>query len=123
MNKAIYISGIAGTLLLVIGTLGIFLQFAENNIIFIAGLVFVFLIFVPLLLIRKKQHNNKIDGIIEAYRKKPKADVSANEIKTSNKGWNMNNSPYRKRKSGLTWGGGNISAAEAKRGSRRSFLK
>lgn len=123
MNKAIYITGISGTLLLVIGTLGIFLEFAENKFIFAAGLVFIFLVFLPLLLIRKHHHNKKIDHIIESYRNKPKADINATELKPSNKGWNMNNSPFRKRKSGLSWGGGNINAAEAKRGSRRSFLK
>ena len=30
---------------------------------------------------------------------------------------------HRERKSGLTWGGGNIKASEAKRGSRRRFLR
>lgn len=29
---------------------------------------------------------------------------------------------HRERKSGLTWGGGNIKASEAKRGTRRKFL-
>lgn len=29
---------------------------------------------------------------------------------------------HRERKSGLTWGGGNIRASEAKRGTRRKFL-
>lgn len=123
MNKAIYISGIAGILLLVIGTLGIFLEFAENKTIFAVGLFLIFLVFLPLVILRKNQHNRKIDGIIQSYRKKPKGDMNATELKTTNKGWNMNNSSYRERKSGLSWGGGNISAAQAKRGSRRSFLK
>jgi len=39
------------------------------------------------------------------------------------KGWGMNNSPFRKRKSGLTWGGGNIHASEASRKTRKSFLR
>ncbi len=123
MYKAIYISGIAGILLLVIGTLGIFLEFVENKLFFAAGLAFILLIFLPLTILRKNQHNRKIDDIIKSYRRKPKGDMNGNELKTTNKGWNMNNSPYRKRKSGLSWGGGNINAAEAKRGSRRSFLK
>ena len=30
---------------------------------------------------------------------------------------------FRKQKSGLTWGGGNVHGANAKRGQRKSFLK
>lgn len=32
-------------------------------------------------------------------------------------------SEYRERKSGLNWGGGNVHAANASRGSRRKFMK
>jgi len=32
-------------------------------------------------------------------------------------------SDYRERKSGLNWGGGNVHAANASRGSRRKFMK
>ncbi len=43
------------------------------------------------------------------------------ETKTNIKG--TFSSPYRDRKSGLIWGGGNIKGANAQRGTRRSFLK
>lgn len=39
------------------------------------------------------------------------------------KGWDMNTSPFRDRKSGLRWEGGNIKGVNAKRASRRRFLK
>lgn len=121
MKKAIHISGISGSLLILIGILGYFMEFQHNNILFIAGLTIVMVVFLPLILIARYRQARKIDAIIDWYRKNPELKKEIKEGKIEGKGWNMNNSPYRKRKSGLTWGGGNIKAAEAQRGNRRSF--
>lgn len=124
MNKVIYISGITGMLLLVTGLIGLFMEFAANKLIVIAGLVMLGLVFFPLNVVQKKRQNKKIDEIIRAHAmKNQKKGIEIKEIKSEAKGWDMNTSPFRGRRSGLTWGGGNIKAAEAQRGSRRSFLK
>lgn len=93
MKIAIYISFIIGFLVLIIG--------------------------VILTLIR----NRKITKIIDSYNEKRDNSISIEQGKAQNKGWGMNNSPFKTRKSGLTWGGGNIKASNATRGTRRSFLK
>ena len=38
------------------------------------------------------------------------------------KGWSMNSSPFRERKSGASWGGGNIHGAVPKRENRKKFF-
>ncbi len=81
------------------------------------------LVFTPLLLIDRYKHNKKLDRIIESYKEKSSKNSQLSANKSKFKGWDMNNSPYRQRKSGLTWGGGNIKAANATRGERKSFLK
>lgn len=123
MKKAIHISGIFGSLIILIGILGYFMEFQRNNILFLAGLSILAVVFLPLLLIARYRQDKKIDAIIASYRNNPQHKKVIKEGKIEEKGWNINNSPYRKRKSGLTWGGGNIKAAEAQRGNRRSFLK
>jgi hypothetical protein len=122
MKTAIYISGIAGTLFLVFRIVGIMMEFQLNNLFLIFGLVLLLLVFLPLLIREKYLHNKEIDKIIEAYKK---TDRSADFEKADSKKmrWGVNNSPYRERKSGLTWGGGNVKGSSASRGTRRPFLK
>ena len=119
----ITISGIAGILLLVIRMLGIFMDFRGEDVVLIAGLVLLGLVFFPLFLIDKRQQDKKINAIIKSYEGR---NNRAKEPGTSGqypRGWGMNDSPFRERRSGLSWGGGNIKAADATRGTRRSFLK
>ena len=123
MKTAIYISGITGTILLMIRLLGIFLDFRRDDIVLISGLILLVLICIPLLLVDKHLHNKKIDRIIESYKGKEKDERETKESGYSPKGWGMNDSPFRERKSGLSWGGGNMHAANASRGKRRSFLR
>lgn len=122
IKKIIYISGIAGVLLLVIRLLGIFIALPVKDIIFIAGLILLFVVCFPLLLIEK---NKPYRSAQEEIQIRSASDEKHNnkEKKKTYKSWGMNDSPYRSRKSGLTWGGGNITAANAKRASRRRFLK
>ena len=123
MKIAIYISGITGTILLMIRLMGIFLEFRGDDIVLISGLILLVLFCIPLLLIDNHLHNNKIDKIIESYKGKEKEDRETLKSGNSPKGWGMNDSPFRERKSGLSWGGGNVKGANASRGTRRSFLK
>jgi len=123
MKIAIYISGITGGLLVVIRILGILLELPQNNIILILGLVLLFCIALPLIIIDRNHQNKKIEKIIDSYKGTEKTSLQLEKEESKTKGWGMNNSPLRERKSGLTWGGGNIKGANATRGSRKSFFK
>jgi hypothetical protein len=122
MKSIMYISGILGGLLLVIRLIGTIAYFSFNDILLISGLVLIVLIFIPLSVIEKYRHNKKIKNIIQSYSDEPGKHISVSSDKSKTKGWSMNSSPFRKRKSGLTWGGGNIKGANATRGTRKSFL-
>ncbi len=123
MKTMIYISGIAGGLFLVFWLIGLFVDFPNNDIILACGVLLLGLVFFPLFFIDKYRHDKKITGIIESYKKEKKSTHQIKKGKSVTKGWGMNNSPFRKRKSGLTWGGGNIHASEASRKTRKSFLR
>ena len=123
MKTAIYLSGITGMLLLLISTIGIILGFSLNKVLLIPGILLLLFIFVPLIIIDKYLHNKKIDKIIDSYKGTDKETINFEKGESKTRGWGMNNSPFRERKSGLTWGGGNIKGANASRGTGRSFLK
>ena len=125
MRILIYLSGITGSMLILIRILGIFFDFSWNDIILISGIILLGAICIPLTIIRIIRENRKINRIIESYKGKEKEKKKSHLEKgeTPAKGWGMNDSPYRDRKSGLRWEGGNIKGVTAKRGSRRSFLK
>lgn len=123
MKTVIYISGIAGMLLILLRIIGMIMEFPLNNLFLILGLTLLVIVFLPLAIIERYRHNKMIDKIINSYKE---AGIGAVPIEKGNleaKGWGMNNSPFRERKSGLTWGGGNIKGANAKRETRRNFLK
>ena len=123
MKIAIYLSGIAGSLLLLTSIIGILMEFPVNKIFLILGLILLLLVFLPLIFIDNYLHNKKIDRIIDSYKGKKKITIQKGKGESKNEGWGMNNSPFRERKSGLTWGGGNIHGVNASRGKRKSFLK
>ena len=99
------------------------MEFKLNKFLLITAFVIIGLIIV-FFLIDRYLYNKKIKNIIKHYKGyQKKEDVLNKKINATTKGWGMNNSPFRDRKSGLTWGGGNIKGATAKRGTRKSFLK
>lgn len=113
-----YISGILGGLLLVIRLIGSVTDFNYNDLFLFSGLALIILVFIPLAIIDKYRQNKKIDRIIKTYSDKPSRHNTISSGKSEFKGWSMNNSPFRKRKSGVSWGGGNIKGANATRGKR-----
>ncbi|MDF1549034.1 MAG: hypothetical protein P1P88_14515 [Bacteroidales bacterium] len=123
MRIIIYISGILGGLLLMIGLIGTINDFNYNAVFLISGLALIVPICIPLMIVDRYRYNKKIDHIIKTHKDKPSKTKSISPVKSKVKGWGMNNSPFRERKSGLTWGGGNIKGANASRGTRKSFLK
>lgn len=123
MKIAIYLSGIAGSLLVLTRIIGIIMEFPLNKLFLILGLILLALVYLPLVIIDKYLHNKKIDRIIDSYKGQDNNTIQKEKGDSKNKGWGMNNSPFRERKSGVTWGGGNIHGANASRGKRKSFLK
>lgn len=123
MKTLLYASGILGMILLVVSSVGLFAEIPHNTLIFISSLVLLGLVCFPLALVDRHQQNKKVNDIIQSYKGKNKNAQAIKHGEASTKGWGMNNSPFRERKSGLNWGGGNIKGANATRGSRKSFLK
>lgn len=123
MKLIIYLSGVVGTMLLLFRLIGIFIEFPFNDFLLYTGVVLLLIICLPFVIIEKREHNKKIDAIISSYEGKQKKTFTTKKINSKTKGWDINNSPFRKRKSGLVWGGGNIKGATASRGTRKSFLK
>jgi hypothetical protein len=123
LKKIIYISGIAGGLLLVFWLIGLFVAFPKNNIILVSAFIVIVLVFFPLFFIDKYRQNKKINGIIDSYKNQKKSTPKIKKGKSPIRGWGMNNSPFRERKSGLNWGGGNIHASVASRKTRKPFLR
>ena len=56
-------------------------------------------------------------------KKSKETDTKKESISTDKKKNDVEYPSFQKQKSGLTWGGGNIHGANAKRGERKGFLK
>jgi hypothetical protein len=123
MKTIIYSSGILGGLLLIIGLIGWIAANPFADALLLAGVLLVFLVCSPLIIVDRYRHARRIDRIIRTHKDSPAKDERISTEKTKFKGWSMNTSPFRERKSGLTWGGGNVKGANANRGTRRKFLK
>jgi len=123
MKIIIYVSGILGVILLTLGIIGNFANSTGSQLITFAGLAMLLVLFLPLLLLDRYLHDKKIKEIIDSGKFKNVDVQSEDNVKSESKGWGMNNSPFRERKSGLNWGGGNIHGAKASRGSRKVFWK
>jgi len=121
MKISIYITGIAGSLLLIIGILGTIVGFSNHKLFIIVG-ISLLIILLTLAIISKNRQQKKLKEIIHSY-KDSNHDFLKTDQNHNTKGWNMSTSPFRTRKSGLSWGGGNIKGAGAYRGVRKSFLK
>jgi TM2 domain-containing membrane protein YozV len=121
MRKLIYISGVIASVLILLRFAGLFIPFFAREFFLFSGLGIFLFVFLVAILVDRKQQEKKIRGIISSYSGKPKDKTEGKEMETKTKGWSMNNSPFRTRRSGLTWGGGNVHAANAKRGTRRTF--
>lgn len=123
MNFAIYISGVLSAILFTGWITTMILGFQMHFLFLIAGLATFLLLFLPMVFLKRREHRKRMDQIIRNYRHRGNGDERSAGKSSGHTGWSMNNSPFRERKSGLSWGGGNIHASEARRGKRRSFLK
>jgi len=123
MRIGIYFSGIIGTILLVLRVIGIFFEFHQNDVFLIVGLFLLLFVFLPLSIVYKRSPQKKTLNSITSYKGTENKATQQKKGKVKTKGWGMNDSPFRERKSGLSWGGGNIKGAKAARGTRRTFLR
>ena len=125
MKLLLYISAITGIILLVAGFAGYFAMSQYYQFCLFTGIFLILFICLPLFFWDRYRYQKKINRIIKSYENGEKQEerVQQKEKKPAKTGWSMNNSPFRERKSGLTWGGGNVKGATASRGNRKSFLK
>lgn len=116
-----YISGVTAMILFVVRFLGIFLDFPGNDFFLYAAIILLVLVCIPSYFISRYRNERNLEDPLnplgDETNSKPAKDASG---KSS---WGVNKSPFRQRKSGLTWGGGNVHASNAKRGKRRGFLE
>ncbi len=123
MKLAIYISGILGGLAIVLSIIGIFVEFPHNDKLLWVGLILVVGICIPMFRFERYLANRRYKQKKDEREKTEQNSQSSPNRETPAKGWGMNNSPFRDRKSGLTWGGGNVKGVNATRGRRKRFLK
>jgi predicted membrane protein len=120
----IYLSGFLGILLLTLYTLGLFAEKSYNTFILTAAIILIIFIFIPMIWFERYKQNRMIDEIIRSQKMTKKEKINhSNETGKKVKGWSMNNSPFRDRKSGTTWSGGNIHGSIPKRGSRKGLFR
>ena len=147
MKKIIYISGVAGGILLILRIVGIFVEFSFNRQMLLIGLLLT-VVSITFSLIYKDLQNRNIRKLLRKYRdggspdsevRKPdrsegsegekmeqgNGDNVNDEKKTKSgpKGIELGKTSLRERKSGLVWGGGNIKGTTATRGVKRGFIK
>ena len=131
MKTTIYISGFVAAFLL-LGWLTAFLMGISGHLIMLAAGSIVFLfIYLPLVIRKRKIHRERMQEIILHYQNdkdnnkkinlqtNPGHEASGEKTTKKTEGWSMNDSPFRERNAGVSWGGGNIHAANASRGSRK----
>ncbi|MGI9530741.1 hypothetical protein [Lutimonas sp.] len=119
MRAAIYISGILGLVFFTIACIGYLIDLSNYNLYFILSFSLFFLAAFPLYLIEHFQYNKRKDDILKRY--KNKKDIKKEALRDK-----KTDTPYptfRNKKSGLTWGGGNIHGSTAKRGAKKGFMK
>lgn len=131
MKTTIYISGFVAAFLL-LGWLTALLMGMPGHLLMLAAGSIVFLfVYLPLVMRKRKNHRERMKEIIQNYQNDrdtnskiklqtdPVQEVSGEKTTKKKEGWTMNDSPFRERNAGVTWGGGNIHAANASRGSRK----
>ncbi len=118
MKSIIYITGLLSAFFFLGWIISYAMGFPAHYIMVISGAVCFFIFFLPLVYFKRREHRRRMKKIIEEYRKNGKKP-SAKSGSSSWKGWDLNTSPFRDRKSGVSWGGGNIHAANAERNTRR----
>lgn len=134
MKYYIYISGFIAGFLLLGWLVALLLGISGHLIMLLSGSIVLLLVYLPLVIAKRRIHRERMKEIIQKYQEVRKSQEVREAVETNlqntaqeiqepdgkpGKGWTMNDSPFRERRSGVTWGGGNIHAANASRNSRR----
>ena len=119
MRNSIYFSAILGLAFLAIRFIGLFIEVSNSNLYLFIGTGIILLVTWPLYLIERFRYKRKKASILKKYQGK---HLTKNP-KDLKKKHNPDYPSFRQQKSGLSWGGGNIHGSNAKRGSKRGFLK
>lgn len=121
MKKATYLSAVLAILFLTISLIGFYLDQNYYNLLLPLGIGILLLVTLPIILIQFRDRSKKM---------KPQTDqrqIHKKKITSTGQNTNEKNAAlypsFGKRRSGLTWGGGNIHGSTAKRGSKRRFLE
>ena len=118
MRNSIYISAIFGLISLAIGSVGFLIEFSNAKLFLLLGICILLLVSLPLYFTERSKYKKKKASILKKYQ----GEHTARALKKTKKKHNPDYPSFRKQKSGLTWGGGNIHGSTAKRGSKRGFL-
>ena len=118
MKNSIYFTVILGVIFLVIHFISQFLALGYSHLFLIIGLGILLVITLPLFYLDRSRYTKHKKLIIKSSQQE-KGNPKGKEVKKTE----AHNYPsFRNQKSGLTWGGGNVHASGAKRGSKRGFL-
>jgi len=119
MRNSIYFSAILGLAFLAIRFIGLFIEVSNSNLYLFIGTGIILLVTWPLYLIERFRYKKKKASILKKYQ----GEHLTKNVKDLKKKDNPDYPSFRKQKRGLSWGGGNIHGSNAKRGSKRGFLK
>jgi hypothetical protein len=116
------LSAITGIILIVLHLFGVYAMISTSYFFFTGCIFIMGSVIIHFYL--KHIQERKIKSILEEYKnKKTEKEIPETIESVAFKGWSMNNSPFRSRKSGVTWYGGNMKGANAARGERKTFLR
>ena len=118
MRNSIYFSAILGLTFLAIGCIGFLIELNNTRLFLFIGTGILLLLTFPLYLLERLRYKKKKASILKKY----KGEIRVGNLKETINSHNPDYPSFRKQKSGLTWGGGNIHGSGAKRGSKRGFL-
>ncbi|WKK67426.1 hypothetical protein [Lutimonas zeaxanthinifaciens] len=118
MKNSIYFSATLGIVFLSIRFAGLFIDLTYNDLFLIIGSGILVFVTLPLYIVEQKKYFKKKQSILKTFKKESQTVKAKDKKKQS-----TDYPSFRKQKSGLTWGGGNIHGSVAKRGSKRGFLK
>ena len=118
MKNSIYFTVLLGVIFLVIHFISMFLELGYNDLFLIIGLGILLVITLPLFYLDRYRYTKQKKFINKPFQQE-KGNIKGKEVKKTE---THKYPSFRNQKSGLTWGGGNVHASDAKRGSKRGFL-
>jgi len=121
MKKATYISVFIGFLFLTISLFAFLLDKNYDSLFLPLGIGVLLLISLPLFFLQLNDRSKKMKSVAKQHRATKKRRKES--VKKSGNKSAPDYPSFGERKSGLKWGGGNIHASTAKRGSKRGFLE